>query len=181
MLREYNYDGTSSSSLRKDFLGNYTVTEKGIWQEIPYTFYSDYSGCQVERSNYITIKQDFNNYLDDDVIRSVWGYYGTTGLLVRSESIDKHDDIRELIDELESYPCYDENHLWILESEALNEALYDYGYQDIADALEIDLDNLNKLSTARLIESECLYAHETGGLVWIDVDKTVELLQAEPA
>ena len=181
MINRYKYEPyykPDNQEAYKTYLSQYEPNINGEWLEIPFTWYSDYSGCLVERSNYNCILEDYNEYIMADLMRAVYGGYGTSGLIVRSILLDTDSTLIDLFNELNDYPLYNDDDYNQLEFDAIQEALDDYGYNEISSKLDIDIDNLDVKAINNLVWNG-LYTVETGGLVWIDTDRVAELYAAE--
>jgi len=85
--------------------------------EILHTVGSDYSGGYITMSNYRTIKAVL---IRRKGVYDLYGWYGTYGLAYDPEEITAGTKavIDEIVDGLESYPLYDEDHFSALEHEA---------------------------------------------------------------
>jgi hypothetical protein len=115
--------------------------------------YSDYSGSDVEASNYRSLLRDF-----PDRFVELYGDYGTQALMLPVSCLD--EAVLEAIAGLADYPLYDEEDSSALVMEWTESAIGDYLRAD----MEHDLDR-----AGRLAEAEALRAtddDELAGFVW---------------
>ncbi len=171
--------------------------------EIPFASFSDYSGCMVERANSRALEERFSFVtLSGGSHGSVETVIEKDNLLDAVFS-DDFPEFKEAVDSLHEYPCLDDELLSQMEMEAENAAWKDWiesdfkkailrehgpqwdaqltGESDWEHDLETGLDVLSEKETLRLFRDLCdengQYPEiETGGLVWIDLEKLVESL-----
>lgn len=105
---------------------------------VRHTVGGDYSGSLVERSNYEGILEDHEDH--DDVF-SAYGGYGSYGVVFRASSTDP--ELIEIMQRLENYPLYDEEHLSALEMTKSDEEWENWGRDDYVRALEKEHENVD--------------------------------------
>jgi len=136
---------------------------------IPFCNYGDYdSSCGVERSNYIEAKKMFRN------VKGIKTWYGNFGqaLIVELErlSVKSLEKLMELVQNLEKYPCIDDNALCEYEYKAIMRAWKGWFKSDVKRGLRGKAEELLKSNTMD-------YAWiEMGGNVWIDTERLVQEL-----
>jgi len=87
----------------------------------PYSAGSDYSGEAVTRVNYEYLK---NKFKDSDAFVDIWGGYSTYAFayIPHALSDDERQEVNEILERLEDYPCLDDDALSAFETEELAEA-----------------------------------------------------------
>ena len=121
------------------------LDSKGDCVLIPYSSGSDYSGTTIELSNFRCIKEDFSQY-----ILELYGDYGSFGLLVKLSDLESIPELQELFDRLDSYPLYNEDDLYQLESELLGDVWDIHMKDDLSRSLKennINPDSINDLES----------------------------------
>lgn len=100
------------------YYGHLTEDPNGEWLKVPFTFWGDYSGSTVERSNYRVLLDEYRNHVVD-----VYGGYGTAGLLVSRDwfASEEGEEFREIIEGLDNYPVVNEDDWSDLERELEDE------------------------------------------------------------
>lgn len=162
---------------------------------------SDYSGGTVERSNYLALCEEF-----DDYCVYVSGGHGSYAIAfsVRwlcTDSDDSDDDtdaikdnVLNILSALEDYPCIDECALSDLESELSDQAWNSWASGDFQRAIEkrwnVELDFTDDAESSadaframfeRVRDDANIY-WENGGSgydMWVDVDRVVENLSTD--
>lgn len=156
-----------------------------------YCGFSDYSGSPVERANAEAFMEMYGN---KEHIFMVYGGYGTEQLAIRLDAIT--DEILEILNELQDYPCVDDEKLSQLEMEIENESLpgilsnltrelrRKFGDDDGAlwDAIE-DCENFEPFLREKMEKLNIYPEFESAVSCYIDVDKvakstTIEELKA---
>ena len=133
---------------------------------IRYASYSDYSGSDVEASNYRSLLRDFPGRFVE-----LYGDYGTSALMLPVSCLDEL--VLEAITGLADYPLYDEEDSSALVMEWTQSAIGDYLRVD----MQYDLDR-----AGRIAESEALRAtddDELTRLVWAFYSEAGEYPYAE--
>ncbi len=143
---------------------------------IPYSGYSDYSGCAVERANYDYFMKEYDFVSD---IGS--GIYGTDIAGIdfsdledcQGEYLPDIDTINQFIDEvngLESYPAIDDESVSFKEMELIEECWTSYGRSDFKKELTSHIEYLigeGKLQPGNLLD-------EYGEVDLTDYDEEIE-------
>jgi hypothetical protein len=150
-----------------------------------YLSYGDYDlSTAIERSNYSVF---LDKYGDMEGVYEVTGGYNSRGIALRLDSVDK-DDMFDTFLGLEEYPILDEDHHSGLEHEMVEEAWENYGYDDLARALEREFDIEDIPSSPenflpiirRAIDSLSEYPHvEGGGNVNLLISKIVKKISRQ--
>lgn len=161
----YHQDGSGNMGLEKQ--DEYSITK---CKYIPYTIGSDYSGDIVTLSNYRLLKKELARYKG---IYDIYGGYSTYGIAYIESEMSKAgiDKVKEIIENLEQYPAYDDEDVSILEYNLIKELFDDdYKYQDMPDkqkdlAWNIVMDGFGDYAIT-----------EQGATAYIDWDKVKELL-----
>jgi len=159
---------------------------------------SDYSGSSVERSNHRVWCEQFKSS-QGELWWDLYGGWGTFAIAIDAERAT--DDMIEVLSRLADYPLISESDLSELEHELENEAWDSYIESDFTRALrkkfcngESDEENeqndsrIDALSSDELYElfsqametSNTYYEHETGGSVYVDIDRVLEAIPELP-
>ena len=175
---DYYHDFYSPDSC---YLNNYKLDDNGNWVEIPYTCYGDYVGSSVEMSNYKVIESEFQEMIDDDNMRALYGDYFSHCIVVKMEMLEC-EEIQDIFKSLSDYPLLNDDHFSELEHELEMTALQDFIISDIKSGLlkEYDLDtsDINDDQMTEyifyLMERHNIYfEHEMGLNVYLDIDVIV--------
>jgi len=148
-----------------------TMDNKDVYIEMPYCGYSDYSGCIVERANYKFI-EDNEDDIQDSLPPIVFGYggYGTQTVYVNITRGKKKQRkaLFEAIDNLQSYPCFDDEMVSNLEMEVIEHDIIEtLGYEvyRILEDQDIFIETLHD-DLAELVYSDNEYPYiELGHMV----------------
>ena len=131
---------------------------------IPFCNYGDYdSSCAVERSNALEVKRMFRNVKG---IKTWYGYYGQA-LIVELErlSVQSLEKLLELVENLEKYPCVDDEALYEYEERAIMRAWKGWYKSDVLRGLRGKAEELLKSSPTQ-------YAWiEMGGNAYVDTEQ----------
>ena len=185
--REINYPETKDISYGdlteitlKENLDNTPIDELFLMSR--YFGYSDYdNSCMVERSNY---KLFMEEYEKEPGVFAVYGGYGTTDIAISLNWLldpvneDKANEIIDLLNGLNDYPCIDDEDMSNMEYDAFIEALDRFEISDCSKLLasqfllevyDYDEDKLKEV----LLESNSnlnydAYVIESGGGCYID-------------
>jgi len=138
---ESSYQDTDKSELSRLYYGSLVEDTKGDLIEIPYSVYSDYSGCVVERANCDYVLANYDKLLSI-AIWEVYGGYGTRGIvrLVDFHSDDENiqylwDSLLDEINGLDNYPAFDDEYISQLELEMESEEWDSYIKSDLSHQL----------------------------------------------
>ena len=176
---------------RKNTLDNTPINE--MFLVSTYLGGSDYSGSMLERSNNKVFLEDYGN---EDGVFDVYGDFGTfdvaisAGWLLDPKNIDLARQIIETLQSLNDYPAIDDEDMSNMEYEAFQESLRDWGYRDAMDALakkfNISVYDYNEDAFIDMLEEvhddrqgNPSWVVETGGAVYIDIDKLIENITLE--
>jgi len=151
-----------------------------------YLSYGDYdNSCMVERSNY---KIFFEDYKEEPGVFTISGGWGSTGIAISVKWLldpvneEKADEIIELLNGLNDYPCLNDEDMSNMEYDAFYEALKDYGISDTCTALAkkygIDVTDYDSAKLEELIldidrNGNPIFIIESGGICYIDIDDMV--------
>lgn len=171
----------------KNNLDNIPIDE--LFLMCKYFGYSDYdNSCMVERSNY---KLFMEQYEKEPGVFAVYGGYGTTDIaislkwLLNPDNEDKANEIIDLLNGLNDYPCIDDEDMSNMEYEAFLEALDNFAIrrecndllskQFLLDVYDYNEDKLKDV----LLESNSklnydAYIIESGGGCYIDTKRLIE-------
>jgi hypothetical protein len=153
-----------------------------------YMQYGDYdNSCMVERSNYKIFMEEYEK---EPGIFSIIGGYGSTGIaislnyLLNPDNEEKSNAIIELLNDLNEYPCIDDQDMSNMEYNAFLESLDSYAIRECNDILaqkyliEVYDFNEDKLKEVLLESDRNLnypaYEIESGGSCYIDTKRLVE-------
>lgn len=189
-----SYVETNPRNLKRIYLGNLELNPTGNIVELSnLTSYGDYNNtCMVHESNYETVKE----YLKENHVRffDVYGGYGYTGIYVNLSDYESDETINEILDALDSYPLFDENHYSELtfnsyldqwESDAPRDFIYELGREfnlseTIKDQLE-SRDDLMEFFESLLPSGEWYYDESTGGVYILLSDAAKNCTRSELA
>lgn len=148
------------------------------YKELPFTFGSDYSGDTVTRSNYLSLKKEFDK---SPAFFDVYGDYGTYGIAYDPFALspDDMEKLSEVLLALESYPVWDEDAMTELENDFLHEAIADNISHNLTDYADLSTTEQNDLVDE--VMNVCIDGaaeFETGCSVFIDWEKVREALYA---
>ncbi len=188
-------DGDSAS------YGDFTPDDDGTYFLSDFLSGSDYSGCLVERANYRDFLADYG---ERDGVHEVYGGHGTYAVAVRIDAID--DEMAAVFEALEDYPLISDESHSELEIDAQSEAWENWAASDFRSALETEFEGdleFEPAEQARLFETgerpapadldeavldlfeaaresaNCYWEVETGGGVYIDLDRVVDAVTAD--
>jgi hypothetical protein len=153
-----------------------------------YMQYGDYDdSCMVERSNY---KLFLENFGDLNGVYTISGGYGSSGIalsiawLSNPDNEDKSIEIIDLLNNLNDYPCIDDEDMSNMEYESFLEALDNFAIRECNDLLSkqflLDVYDYNedKLKDVLLDSNSKLsydaYEIESGGSCYIDTKRLIE-------
>ena len=153
-----------------------------------YMQYGDYdNSCMVERSNYKLFLEDYG---EKPGIFRIYGGYGSSGIaisiryLLDPDNEEKADEIIDLLNGLNNYPCIDDEDMSNMEYESFLESLDVFAIRDCNDLLSsqylIDVYDFNedKLKEILLEADRNLnypsYEIESGGSCYIDTKRLIE-------
>ncbi len=141
--------------------------------EVPFTAYGDYVGSTVERANHESLVRDYGN-----MFVVLHGAYSYESLFYCPDCLTKAQmaSIQDIVESLEGYPLYDEEHYseleYILTIELLNDTWFmgdvykalpdDYKPCDTEDN-PLDYDELSKTQQAAL-QNIIMQAYEQGDI-----------------
>mgnify|MGYP001589053816 CR=1 FL=1 len=171
-----------------------------VLHDVPYSSFSDYSGRDVERSNFRLLKEGYFSKCKELI--EYYGDYGTTGLLILEQAIpdcptiDTEEEYHvcncsscelfEAIQGLENYPAIDDEDVGRVEYELRDEAWESYGRSDFRSALhgrfptlEATIDDLSKEDLDKLYYEADSHGNpcheiETGGIVCFHFDRLLK-------
>ena len=142
---------------------------------------SDYSGCSVTKSNFLSLQNEFSDLIE------LRGSHGTYGLGFFG---DPSDDLIEVLSDLDGYPLHDDDAHSTIECELVDDAWNDHGRNDFKKALaksgkctdeeigvmsDEDIDaKWNALVEDRNLNGGSGYVIETGCLVHFYIDEAVK-------
>jgi hypothetical protein len=153
-----------------------------------YMQYGDYdNSCMVERSNYKLFLED---YKEEKGIFTISGGYGSSGIaislnyLLNPDNEDKAQNIIDLLNSLNDYPCINDEDMSTMEydlflesldSWAIKEANNLLAHQFLLEVYDFDEDKLKEI----LLESDRnlnypAYEIESGGSCYIDTKRLIE-------
>jgi hypothetical protein len=169
-----------------DRLNNPEWKDNDLYLICKYMQYGDYdNSCMVERSNY---KIFMESYKEETGVFDISGGYGSTGIAISVKWLldpvneEKADEIMELLNGLNDYPCLDDEDMSNMEYDAFYEALKDYGISDTCTALAkkygIDVTDYDSEKLEELIldidrNGNPIFIIESGGNCYIDIDDMV--------
>jgi hypothetical protein len=181
-----------TSNYRGDKLEDWTRFSWGTFERNPKGKYyvpselsgSDYSGGPVEAANFKVFLESHKDQLGVSMWE-LYGDYGTYGIAV--DYTLATDEMVEELNSLESYCILDEDAMSELEYERETEAWDDYLASDFKRALgkkftseedELILDEMEDGTLYELFHkametTNTYYEHETGGTVYVDLDRLV--------
>jgi hypothetical protein len=150
--------------------------------------YSDYdNSCMVERSN---LKLFLEEYGDLPYVFKVYGGYGTTDIAISLKGLldplneDKADEIIGILNNLNDYPCIDDEDMSNMEYDSFIESLDSYAIRECNDLLSkqflLDVYDFNEdMLKEILLESDRnlnypSYQIESGGSCYIDNERLIE-------
>jgi hypothetical protein len=169
-----------------DHLTNTEWKNNDLYLVSSYLQYGDYdNSCMVERSNY---KIFMESYKEETGVFDISRGYGSTGIAISVKWLldpvneEKADEIIELLNGLNDYPCLNDEDMSNMEYEAFYEALKDYGISDTCTALAkkygIDVTDYDSAKLEELIleidrNGNPIFIIESGGNCYIDIDDMV--------
>jgi hypothetical protein len=107
-----------------------------VYASVPYLSYGDYCVSLVEKSNIQAVEDDYDR--DGlDYIDVSGGCYGHKAIALSLVGL-AYATTKEVLDSLESYPIYCEDHLQQLEMHAVDDAWIDYGCKDFAQMFNLE-------------------------------------------
>ncbi len=196
-MNTYKFDGNYKSNTITDFIEwsysafDYSRDNDGQYIIPELLSGSDYSGCSVTKANY-------NVFLDthkDQLGVSMWtlfGGHGTYGIAIDRKNLT--EDMQADLDSLEDYCRLSDDEVCQVEYDAENEAWENYIRSDFESALkkkfvpadeeytggiEEKIDNASSDTLWELFhdameKSNTYFEHETGGSVYVDIERVVE-------
>jgi len=142
---------------------------------------SNYSGTLIHKSNFDVFLKQYKKYAG---IHEVWGGFSTFAVVIRADALNRHPDIKELLDGLEDYSVLDDEDYSNKEQEAYDEAWKDYYEHDVIVSIQDVLKDDDWEPTEKEFPDGLRYAFdmllevtqeewqiETGGSAWVRVDK----------
>jgi hypothetical protein len=153
-----------------------------------YMQYGDYdNSCMVERSNYKLFLED---HKEEKGIFTISGGYGSSGIaislnyLLNPDNEDKAQNIIDLLNSLNDYPCIDDEDMSNMEYDSFIESLDSWAIKEANDLLakqfllEVYDFNEEKLKEILLESDRNLnypaYEIESGGSCYIDTKRLIE-------
>jgi hypothetical protein len=196
--REIDYPESDSISWSDLFPVNYaskktrlldlkdTLKEVDIFLIPKYMQYGDYdNSCMVERSNYKLFLED---YKEEKGIFCIYGGYGSSGIAISIRYLldlvneDKADEIIELLNGLNNYPCIDDGDMSNMEYELFLESLDSYAIKDcsslLANQFLLEVYDFNEDKLKDLLIEKDRYGNpswmiESGGICYIDTKELI--------
>jgi len=194
--------------------GDLHSDKSGVFVYLPYCTYSDYDdSCAVERANYDYAISNFSHMFDNRILYKVYGGYNTTAIACnirrlkavmrffnddsyhadKSAKEELYDYCLQFIEEtnnLENYPCYDDEMVSQKEDELFNEALDSYLISDCKRTIETHLEDELELEDYAPIEDETIREYiytymrendtypeiESGGSVYLKIEDELFIL-----
>lgn len=158
--------------------GDIKEDKNGLFLEVPYSTYSDYSGCTVERSNCRVFEDMFKEFLGTDMW-TIYGGYGTSGILITVKLYENNEDVREVISGLFDYPLINEDDLSELEMEIEDEDWDNWIKFDLTRELEkqsipYNEDTLQEDFNRVIRDNDIYYSHEDPVSAYIDIEDVVD-------
>jgi hypothetical protein len=164
------------------------LKERDIFLISKYMQYGDYdNSCMVERSNYKLFLED---HKEEKGIFTISGGYGSSGIaislnyLLNPDNEDKAQNIIELLNSLNDYPCIDDEDMSNMEYDSFIESLDNFAIRECNDLLskqfllEVYDFNEDKLKEILLESDRNLnypaYEIESGGICYIDTKRLIE-------
>ena len=183
--KEISYGDLTEITLKEN-LDNTPIDE--LFLMCKYFGYADYdNSCMVERSNYKIFMED---YKEEKGIFRIYGGYGSSGIaisiryLLDPDNEEKADEIIDLLNGLNNYPCIDDEDMSNMEYESFLESLDSFEIRDCNDLLSgqylIDVYDFNEDKLKKiLLESDRnlnypSYQIESGGSCYIDTKRLIE-------
>jgi hypothetical protein len=165
-----------------------TLKEVDIFLIPKYMSYGDYdNSCMVERSNY---KIFLEEYKEEKGIFRIYGGYGSSGIVISIRYLldlgneNKADEIIELLNSLNDYPCIDDEDMSNMEYDSFIESLDSYAIRECNDLLSkqflLDVYDFNEdMLKEILLKSNSnlnydAYEIESGGGCYIDNERLIE-------
>lgn len=185
LSKEISYGDLTEITLKNN-LNNIPIDDLFLMSK--FFGYSDYdNSCMVERSN---LKLFLEDYGDLPYVFKVYGGYGTTDIAISLKGLldpvneDKADEIIELLNGLNDYPCIDDEDMSNMEYDAFIESLDSFAirecndllaYQYLIEVYDYDSDKLKEV----LLESNSnlnypAYEIESGGSCYVDTKRLIE-------
>ncbi len=179
-------DGKITVDIVKDRMTDPELKDNDLYLVSSYLQYGDYdNSCMVERSNY---KLFMESYKDETGVFRISGGYGSTGIAISVKWLldpvneEKADEIIELLNGLNDYPCLNDEDMSNMEYDAFYEALKDYGIKDTVRALskkygitvhDYDSKKLEDLILDIDRSGNPVFMIESGGICYIDIDDMI--------
>lgn len=146
-----------------------------------FTGFSDYSGCDVERSNNRLFLEMLQESEGTTFLETSSGY-GTTDILVRLDTTD--DEVLDTLLALENYPAIDDEDVSRVEMELFDESWESWIASDLRKGIakrfggRVDLDEMPDEDLQELYRKLADRANvypevETGGSVYVDLDRII--------
>ena len=101
---------------------------------------SDYSGSTVTRSNFDVFKEQFGKC---EGVVFLYGDYGSYGIAISLDCLMENEEILEILEALEDYPCIDDDALCAYEMELIEEAWEDWAMDRYRKDLEMSHTNID--------------------------------------
>lgn len=130
-------------------------------------------------SNHRVFLKEYGKYAG---VHPVTGGWGSFGVAIRLDVLDRHPEIQECLDGLDRYPIIDDQDLNELETEKSDEAWKDWAKDELVRELRKSHpslenfepgDKLEHLFYAASQESEEYWEGQAGGSMYINIDKIV--------
>jgi hypothetical protein len=179
-------DGKITLDIVKDRMTDPELKDNDLYLVSSYLQYGDYdNSCMIERSNY---KIFMESYKEETGVFDISGGYGSTGIAISVKWLldpvneEKADEIMELLNGLNDYPCLNDEDMSKMEYDAFYEALKDYGISDTCTALAkkygIDVTDYDSAKLEELIldidrNGNQIFIIESGGSCYIDIDDMI--------
>jgi hypothetical protein len=148
--------------------------------------YGDYDcSCHVERSNVRVFLEQFAGHPD---VKKWTGWYGSVAVAI--DILCEDEEIIDTLNSLADYPVIDDNDCSLMENEMTDEAWDSWIKSDFTRAIEKkfdafgsepDEDQLRELFHKLQEQANEYPIIESGGNVWINIEKLLEHLDEAPA
>lgn len=137
--------------------------------------FGDYdNSCAVERSNKRIFLEEFGGI---EGVRELWGGYGSEGVAI-CLSADCTEFI-ETLEALESYPAIDDEDVFFLERELLDDAWNDCYKDELSELIESGGFNIDPDELRHKVDGRGLEFIESGGIAYIDTEGMMEEYKRE--
>lgn len=179
-------EGCSYSDLRAADLKEYLAGQAhDLLMVVQLACGSDYSGSTVQLSNYRALVDGWGKYAHD-----IWGDYSSYGVAFDLDwvlgSSEESEELLAALANLTDYPVLDDDLLYRLEADNVDEAWSDWACYDFTRALEatyeVSLDVQDDgafrllFETARDCANEYWVCEGSGTSMWIDVKRVAKVV-----